>query len=150
MAVGSSPQPGDEALLAKANIKIVFSLCANSEETLPEEVSQNFRCLRLVLPDSRYKNEMQPSQLAAAVDIVHHSVEHELPIYVHCLAGIERSPTVCIAYLCQHHGMQLWEAVNWLKQVHPSSMPTESQLRVIRRLLQHNQGLSQPDQGLKI
>lgn len=141
LAVGGSPQPGDSTLLAQAGIKIVFSLCANSEERLPDDVNDNFRCLRLVLPDSHYKSEIQVSQLAAAVDIVNHSIEHELPIYVHCLAGIERSPTVCIAYLCQHQKLQLWEALNWLKQVHPPSMPTESQLRAVRKLIQQDQGL---------
>lgn len=139
LAVGGSPRPGDSPALARANIKVVFSLCANSEEPLPEDVNRSFRCLRLVLPDSHYKNEIKPTQLAAAVDIIQHSVENKLPIYVHCLAGIERSPTVCIAYLCQHYNLQLWEAVNWLKQVHPYSMPTESQIRAVRKLIQQGQ-----------
>ncbi|OLP15696.1 hypothetical protein BST81_25030 [Leptolyngbya sp. 'hensonii'] len=135
LAVGGSPQPGDSAVLAQANIRVVLSLCANSEEPLPEDVSQSFRCLRLVLPDSHYRSEMKPSQLMAAVDMIQHSIEHHLPIYVHCLAGIERSPTVCIAYLCRYRNLELWEALNWLKQVHPLSMPTESQLRAVLALL---------------
>jgi protein-tyrosine phosphatase len=136
LAVGASPQPGDSALLKRAGIKIVFSLCGVSEEPLPIDVEQQFRCLRLVLPDSRYKREIQPTQLKAAVDVIQHSVQNELPIYVHCLAGVERSPTVCIAYLCKQYNLELWEALNWLKQAYPAAMPQESQLRAVRNYLQ--------------
>ncbi|MEB3338797.1 MAG: dual specificity protein phosphatase [Leptolyngbyaceae bacterium] len=136
LAVGRSPRAADGTVLAAANIKVIFSLCANSEKSLPEEFMQLFRCLRLVLPDSHYATEIKVKQLAAAVDIVQHSIESQLPILVHCLAGVERSPTVCIAYLCRHHNLELWEAINWLKRVHPSSMPTESQIRVVREFLE--------------
>ena len=136
LAVGSSPQPGDSALLDKAGIKIVFSLCSTTEDVLPQDVEQGFRCLRLVLPDSHYKNDIQPAQLKAAVTIIHDSVRNQHPIYVHCLAGVERSPTVCVAYLCTYQKTELWEALNWLKQVHPPSMPRESQVRSLRRYLQ--------------
>ncbi|MCS6813466.1 MAG: dual specificity protein phosphatase family protein [Cyanobacteria bacterium] len=136
LAVGASPQPGDSAILRQAGIQVVFSLCGASEESLPRDVEEQFRCLRLVLPDSRYKREIKPSQLHAALDIIHHSVQNQLPIYVHCYAGVERSPTVCIAYLCKYHNLELWEALNWLKQVHPATMPQESQLKAVRNYLQ--------------
>lgn len=135
LAVGGSPKPGDSVLLSRVNVKVVFSLCANSEEALPEDVTRSFHCLRLVLPDSHYKTEIKISQLAAAVDIIQHSIQNQLPIYVHCLAGVERSPTVCIAYLCRYYNLELWEAVNWLKQVHPYSMPSESQIRAVRHYI---------------
>ena len=135
LAVGSSPQVGDSERLAQARIKVIFSLCGNSEDTLPEDVSQNFHCLRLVLPDSRYKKFMKPAQIRAAVNIIEHSVQNQLPVFVHCLAGIERSPTVCIAYLCKHYNLDLWEALRWLKQVHPMAMPRESQLRVVQQFI---------------
>ena len=135
LAVGGSPCPEDLTWLAKANIKVIFSLCGTSEDPLPEEIAKNFHCMRLVLPDSRYKSDIKPSQLKAAVDVVQHSVQNQLPIYVHCLAGIERSPTVCIAYLCKHYNLEIWEALNWLKQVHPVSMPNESQLRAVQAFI---------------
>ncbi len=142
LAVGGSPRPGDSVALAQAGIKVIFSLCAECEEVLPEDVTQSFHCLRLVLPDSHYKSEIKSSQLTAAIDIVQHSIDNQLPIYVHCLAGIERSPTVCIAYLCQSQHLELWEALNWLKQCHPPSMPTESQLRVVRQYIKEQRSRS--------
>jgi protein-tyrosine phosphatase len=128
---------GDGAELTRANIKVVLSLCAKLEGELPEDVTQNFRCLRYILPDRYYATEFKVDQLAQVVEIVHKSIQHQLPIYVHCLAGMERSPTVCIAYLCRYHNLELWEALNWLKQVHPRSMPNESQIRALREYSQH-------------
>lgn len=135
LAVGGLPQPGDAAELLKDNVKVVLSLCAESEGTLPDDISENFQCLRLVLPDRYYTTELTAKQLQQAVAIVREYVARGLPIFVHCLAGVERSPTVCIAYLCRYHKLELWEAVNWLKQVHPTSMPNASELRAIREYL---------------
>ncbi|MFB2937698.1 dual specificity protein phosphatase family protein [Aerosakkonemataceae cyanobacterium BLCC-F154] len=136
LAIGRLPQPGDEAQLLKADIKTVLSLCSEEEGILPEEISQNFQCFRLVLPDRHYTTKLTAEQLTEAVNIVHQNIEKNPPVFVHCLAGIERSPTVCIAYLCKHHKMELWEAANWLKQVHSTSLPNDSGLRAIREFLQ--------------
>lgn len=136
LAVGKLPQVGDAKQLIQANIKTVLSLCAEQEGVLPEEITQNFQCFRLVLPDRHYSTKMTAEQLAEAVNIVHQNIQNKTPIFVHCLAGIERSPTVCIAYLCKYHKMELWEAANWVKQVHSTSLPNDSGLRAIRELLQ--------------
>lgn len=136
LAVAAFPQPGDADELLKANIKVVLSLCSELEATLPEDITENFKCLRLVLPDRYYKEQITVEQLTEAVALVREQIENGLPVYVHCLAGIERSPTVCIAYLCKYHNMELWEALNWLKQVHPPAQPNASGLRAIREFLQ--------------
>lgn len=138
LAVGRLPHSGDAVELAKANIKVVFSLCSEQEGVLPEDVTRNFKCLRLVLPDRYYTIDLKVEDLAEAVGIVRENIENNLPVYVHCLAGIERSPTVCIAYLCLYQKMELWEAVNWVKQVHPSSLPNNQGLRVIRELTERS------------
>ncbi|NES94615.1 MAG: dual specificity protein phosphatase family protein [Desertifilum sp. SIO1I2] len=135
LAVGRLPRVGEGERLAEQQIQVILSLCAEVEGTLPEEIVQNFRCLRYCLPDSHYATPMQVEDLAAVVDLVHQTVEQQTPLYIHCLAGMERSPTACIAYLCRYQGLELWEAMNWLKQVHPRTLPTEAQLRVIREYL---------------
>lgn len=134
LALGGLPQPGDGLRLALSNIKVVLSLCAEVEGRLPPDIAQDkkFVCLRHVLPDRHYTTQLNVRQLALAVDLVHQCIERQVPVYVHCLAGIERSPTVCMAYLCRYHNLELWEAANWVKQVHPDSMPNESQIRTIR------------------
>jgi hypothetical protein len=37
-------------------------------------------------------------------------------VYVHCTAGMNRSPTVVAAYVCAHRGLPLEEALKWLTQ----------------------------------
>jgi len=139
LAVGGLPQPGDGAILARERIKVVLSLCAQSEGTLPDEIGQNFRCLRFILPDSHYILGLQPNQLERVVELIHDHIQSQQPIYVHCLAGVERSPTACIAYLCLHQDMELWEAINSVKQAHPNTRPTEGQIQIIRELIRQPQ-----------
>lgn len=138
LAVGDLPQPGDRARLEQANIQVILSLTAPIEADLPPEIAQHFRCARVSLPDSRYTIHLRVDRLAKAVDLVHRSLSQQLPIYVHCLAGIERSPMVCIAYLCCYHQLELWEAVTWLKEVRPCASPTMAQLQVVQELLQRS------------
>lgn len=139
LAVGGLPQTADHARLTAANIKVVLSLCAEIEGCLPEVITRDFNCVRFILPDRYYTTQLEVHQLAKAVDIVHQSIQSQLPVYVHCLAGIERSPTVCTAYLCLYQNLELWEALNWIKQIHPSAMPNEAQLRTLREFLQVRQ-----------
>jgi protein-tyrosine phosphatase len=136
LAIGGFPSGAETTALSQAGIKAVLSLCGEYEGTLPEELQQQFDCVRLVLPDSHHTDALMVEQLARAVEILHEKIDAQQPIYVHCLAGIERSPTVCIAYLCQYYHLELWEAVNWLKQAHPASRPTTAQMQVIREFLQ--------------
>ncbi|WP_448560903.1 protein-tyrosine phosphatase family protein [Trichothermofontia sp.] len=133
--MGGLPQPGDRDRFARANIQVILSLIDPIEADLPPEVVTNFCWVRVPLPDSRYKAQLRAERLAKAVDFIHHSLTQQLPTYVHCLAGIERSPLVCIAYLCRYHHLDLWEAAAWLKQVRPCSAPTMAQLDVLQEWL---------------
>lgn len=135
LALGPLPHPGDDEQLARAGIKAIVSLCSEAEGTLPAEMTAQFLCLRSFLPDSHYDAPLTVSSLAQTVQLVRQNVESQLPVYVHCLAAVERSPTVCIAYLCRYHNLELWEALNALKQVNPRTSPTEAQLQVVREWL---------------
>ncbi len=136
LAVGGLPRAGDSMTLAEANIEAVLTLCARAEGVLPSDITDHFRCFRYILPDSYYIFDLQAEQLAQVVEMMHEQIEQDRAVYVHCLAGVERSPTACIAYLCQYQDLELWEAVSHLKQVHPDAMPTDSQLQVVRELVQ--------------
>jgi len=142
LAVGGLPQLGDRDRLQQANIQVILSLTAPIEADLPPEVARAFRCARVSLPDSRYEADLRVERLAKAVALVHRSLSQQLPIYVHCLAGVERSPLVCIAYLCCYHQLDLWEAVNWLKHVRPCAAPSMAQLQVVQDLVQQTRAVA--------
>lgn len=133
LALGGLPR--SPLPLTQGKIAAILSLSHPSEGSLPADFDRQFHLYRCPLPDSRWQEKLTPEQLTAAVEIVRHSLQNQQPIYVHCWAGIERSPTVCIAYLCQCDRQKLWDALEWVKTVHPSARPTPEQLRAIAQFL---------------
>lgn len=136
LAIGNHPQIGDGKVLAQAGVQVIVSLCAESEATLPPEITQRFHCLRYILPDSHYGLLLQVDQLRRIVTLIHQYIDQGKSVYVHCLAGIERSPTVCVAYLCCYQQLELWEAINGVRRVHTKASPTDEQLKVVWQLSQ--------------
>ena len=136
LAVGSLPMVEQLPDLAEQGMRAIVSLCYPDEGTLPPETHGQFSWVQFPLPDSHKAMPLEPDLLGQAVDWVHQSITNHGATYVHCLAVIERSPTVCIAYLCRYRGMALWEALNWLKEVHPRTAPTSLQLRAITSYLE--------------
>lgn len=135
LAFGSLPRSGDVDRFSQLGIRSVLTLCAAQEGPMPANLPQQFAWLRVMLPDSRYAARPDPVQMARAVRFIHTQVSQNSPIYVHCLAGIERSPAVCIAYLCCHHNLELWEAIHQVKQVRPQILLSDVQLQAIRQLI---------------
>lgn len=137
LAIGRLPQPGEALALAQAGVNAILSLCAPQEGTLPADILSQFACSSCILPDSRAAVPLKLSDLTTAVGLVHQQIQQGQVLYLHCIAGIERSPLVCMAYLCRHHHLELWESLHLVRQIRPAAMPTESQLRVLRRFLQN-------------
>lgn len=142
LAVGRLPSASAIPSLQQAGIRAVLALCAESEGAWPLQIREQFRCMRCVLPDSHYLSRPTAQQIGAAVELVHESIERSEPIFVHCLAGIERSPSVCVAYLCRYQHLPLWQALDWMKQVHPESMPNEFHIQAIRAYLEQRESWS--------
>ncbi|NJN29247.1 MAG: dual specificity protein phosphatase family protein [Synechococcales cyanobacterium RM1_1_8] len=135
LAIGPLPRKGWLRLLEQQQIRSIISLCAESEGKLPQELHHRFRCARVVLPDSHSGEPLRLAELSEVVDLIHWNLQKRQPVYLHCLAGIERSPLVAIAYLCRHQSMDLLDAAGWLSHVHPPSRPLTAQLQVVRQYL---------------
>ncbi len=135
VAVGALPSVADAEVLRKAGIRAVLALCSEQEGPWPAQVREMFYCHRISIPDSYYTAPITLQQIAIAVHHIHQCLGQHCPVFVHCLAGIERSPTICTAYLCRYHHYPLWESLNWVKSVHPQSLPSTQQLQAIREYL---------------
>lgn len=70
-------------------------------------------------------------QLRMGVQFIASALAADKKVYVHCLAGVGRSPTFCAAYLV-YNGHSLEEALQRVRQTHPSTMLNETQLRALR------------------
>ena len=136
LAVGPIPDETIAIHLAQSGVKAILTLCDETEGQLPAHISNRFQWKRYVLPDGHYKVKMKSFELHEALECLHLTLSQNLPTYVHCLAGMERSPTVCVSYLCIHEKMPLWEALNWVKQCNPRTSITNEQLQVIQQVIQ--------------
>lgn len=137
-AVGPLPKSQErQALLIEEGICSVLTLCREEEGTPPQELLDKVNWSRIVLDDSHSSQEMDAENLAKAIDQAHQYIQSSPPLYIHCVAGMERSPSVCVGYLCKYKGLKLWEALNWVKQANPKTNILESQLQAIRKIVEN-------------
>ena len=118
--------------LADAGIQAVLSLCG--EEAAPQDLNQRFAHQRLVLPDHRSGRLPQRDELQAALQQLLSLHQLHGAVYVHCVAAMERSPLVCLAWLVQQHHLTPARALDYLMQVHPGTNPLPGQLALLQEL----------------
>ena len=134
LAIGPAPR-ADRHLdrLQEAGIKAVLSLCGPAEAALPAGLQERFAHQRCVLPDHRAGRLPQLSELEAALNSLG-ALHQQGPVFVHCVAAMERSPLVCLAWLVSRHGQPPGRALDYLMQVHPGTNPLPGQLALLGRL----------------
>jgi hypothetical protein len=112
LAVG--PMPAGEAhwkQLEQAGMQSRFSCCYPHEEPL------------------------DAARLAAGLDLAQQLLDQGRPVYVHCMAGIERSPLIAVGLTARARNMSLFDALDWVRRCHPAARPIVSHLELLERLL---------------
>ncbi len=132
--VGPRPRATQQPLFEALGFRGLLTLHSPEEASLPAWSEQLVR-RQIVLPDSHVNAPLTVEDLTVAADTLASLLETAAPVYCHCLAGVERSPLVCLAYLCRHRGLSLTSALNHLQQMHPLTCPTPEQLKVLGRLV---------------
>lgn len=134
LAVGPAPRAERhlERLTAEG-VAAVLSLCSEAEAPPPAGLQQQFVCSRLVLPDHRHHRLPELPELQAALAALASLRQHG-PVFVHCVAAMERSPLVCLAWLVSRHGLSAQRALDYLMQVHPGTSPLPGQLALLQSL----------------
>lgn len=133
LAVGSFPNGTTSvSQLRRADVTAILCLTEPGEKTVPPEVSHNFVWQRVAIPDGYTGGIPEPEHFAKALEILANWERHQHTVYVHCLAGVGRSASVCSAYLVQNQGLSLAEAVQYVKQCHRWASPDQHQIRVMR------------------
>jgi len=127
LLVGEYPTPDDAAWLrAEQRVTAVLSLQDDadlaSKGLLLAEIEDAYReqCLRfhrMPVPDC--DNDFLQARLDAIVAQLRQLHDDGDRVYLHCNAGMNRAPTVAIAYLHVHHGMRLDAARDFVKQRRP-------------------------------
>lgn len=119
--------------LRAEGITAVLTLVAEAEAPLAPGLAERFRWRRLPLPDHRSERLVEPQELEAALTALA-DLRQEGPVYVHCLAAMERSPLVCLAWLMRERQLSRQQALDYLMQVHPGTSPLPAQLAVLSQL----------------
>lgn len=134
LAVGPAPRAERHLeRLTEAGVTAVLSLCSEQEAPPPTGLESRFECRRLVLPDHRVERLPELAQLEQALEALA-ELRAKGPVYVHCVAAMERSPLVCLAWLVRRHGLTPQRALDYLMQVHPGTNPLPGQLALLAQL----------------
>ena len=131
LAVGSAPRKIEDIKELKNNrIRWIFSLCSKNEVNVEVNYEENFLCKRIVLPDHKYKETLSIDQLNLAINTLSEIIEFG-PVYIHCVAGIERSPLVCMAWLVKYFDMTPTQALDYLMDVNTGTNPLPEQFNLL-------------------
>lgn len=132
LALGPAPQKEDHLRrLEREGVRAVLSLCDAPELPMPADLAQRFQWERQVLPDHRSGRNPTAEELEGALEAVARLRRQAGPVFVHCVASMERSPLVCLAWLMRERGLSRLEALDYLMQVHPGTNPLPGQLGIL-------------------
>ncbi|MCP9917507.1 dual specificity protein phosphatase family protein [Cyanobium sp. ATX 6F1] len=133
LALGPAPQKEEHLeLLEREGVRAVLSLCDAPELPMPQALAERFLWARQVLPDHRSGRNPTRAELEAALaELARLRHEAQGPVFVHCVASMERSPLVCLAWLMRERGMKRLQALDYLMQLHPGTNPLPGQLGLL-------------------
>lgn len=134
LAIGPAPTQEKHLMTLNANnIKSIISLCEEKEACFLEKINLMFNFKRIVLPDHKTQKIIDlesVEEVLKAIEIL----EKEGPIFVHCVAAVERSPLVGMAWLIKKHQLTPSEALDYLMEVNPGTCPLPSQLLILNKI----------------
>lgn len=132
LALGPAPRKLEHLQrLEQEGVRAVLSLCDAPELPMPAELAQQFLWERQVLPDHRSGRNPTSEELEAALEALARLRREAGPVFVHCVASMERSPLVCLAWLMRERGLNRLQALDYLMQVHPGTNPLPGQLGLL-------------------
>ena len=115
------------------DIKTIITLCNEEEASFSERFSRLFKFERYILPDHKSSRSPRLSQLNAALSLIKVNLKYG-PIFIHCFAGVERSPLVCMAWLVKECKLTSEQALDYLMQINPGTCPLPEQIATLREL----------------
>ena len=135
IALGRAPKdPKHIKVLHEEGIKSIFTLCGEEDFKFSKNLLNQFKCQRFVLPDHKEGRLPSIDELINALKILK-KLQNFAPTYIHCVASMERSPIVCIAWLVYECGYSPDVALAYVMQVHKGTSPLAGQLQLIDQLM---------------
>lgn len=140
--IGSAPRSGEDAGYLKQNwgITAVLSLQTDADLSVDglrwEQVQGWYAAAGIVaerVPIEDFSSHALVARMEDAVEALRRLVSTGATVYLHCTAGINRSPTIAIAYLCRVQGLPVVQALAEVRAQRPRVLPYEEVLALLRQ-----------------
>ncbi len=128
-ALGSRPYAGQQQAIAQLGIRVVVALHEPAEG---EGAGWEEQGIRYVLVPTRDWVAIPAANFDRVVEVVSDCLHSATPVFLHCLAGINRAPTFAAAVLCQVRGLTVEAALKAVTQVRVAAKPTPEQETSLR------------------
>jgi protein-tyrosine phosphatase len=130
--VGGQFSPDVWPLMHELGLRAVLSLQAERHDRFSGPPPA--RTLRIAVPDFTAPSL---AQLAEGVAFIAEAHAADLPVYIHCHAGMGRAPTMAAAYLVARRGLSPAEAISLLVEARPIVDPSREQLERLVQWADH-------------
>lgn len=135
ISVGKAPRKDKHINLIKSKgIKSILSLCSSTEVKFVENLKNYFFWDQIILPDHSYETSISIEEVNIALEKLS-NLKKKGPVFVHCVAAVERSPLICMAWLVKHKKIKPSAALNYLMQINPGTNPLPKQLNVLENII---------------
>ena len=121
----------DQDQIIKLGIKNILCLCYLNEVKEPELLTKTLTFTRYPLPDHNSIEKLEINQLNEVIEILNKLI-FDGPTLVHCLAGMERSPIVCISWLMKTKNISFIDAYEYVKGVHKETSLLNSHISLVK------------------
>jgi atypical dual specificity phosphatase len=136
LAVGSFPKPNvSSTKLRREGITAILSLTEQNERSIPQDIPNGFLWERVPIPDGYTGGIPTEEQFSQALLILDRWYRKGHVVYVHCLAGVGRSASVCCLYVSQNKSLPLMDAIAYVKDKHSYAAPDSHQIAVMTSFL---------------
>ena len=132
LGIGTCPTNDEDINLLKKNkVKNILGLCSEQEAKWHKDLTNNFFCKRIILPDSN-KNKLPTNLEIKNAYISLKEFFNKDITYIHCFAAIERSPLLCILLIMEEYSLDMEESLDYVRRVHKLTNPRNNQLLLIQ------------------
>ena len=128
-ALGSKPYDYQRRAVAQVGIRIIVAL---HEPTEGESEAWQAYGVRLYWVPTRDWVQIPVTHFDRVVALVSANLKLDIPVLLHCLAGINRAPTMAAAVLCKTRRLNVDKALAVIKCKRASAKPTPEQESSLR------------------
>jgi len=123
-ALGSRPYAYQRKAVSQLGIRVIVALHETNERESKAWQAHGVHLIPIPTPDWV---EIPIVRFDRAVEVVSGCLGSSTPVLLHCLAGINRAPTVAAAVLCHLRKMNVDVALGAVKRVRVAAKPTPDQ-----------------------